>query len=385
MSQFAGDDTMSILDSINDGKHFVPKDTEPKPSMGWKKILAICAVAAVLAITVHILAVNSMSFAMLSNGINPSSVTYITRNAGPANGNRISVFHAEITDGTPALVYARENTFGFWSIDDLASVTEEQPWAYMWWKEYVSDEWLDRYDRHNRSVCYQLVFIGEDAVSDIIVDSIFLPSDTAVYITQRENSYLIRMISFDEKLTKVPVREILEENGCVSVSGQVDANAEKKTVMLASWSQGYGSIKDLTADSDLIALIEIEDVASYGISQDLPHTVFAAKVLEPVHNAQKDEEIRIYMTGGQMGGETVEIADDPLMKSGEQYLVFCRENSDGTYTILGGPQGRFVYDNGKLSSLDVAYGWGESSGIQAKLDHADANAIIKEIKQYLPK
>ena len=40
MSQFAGDDTMSILDSINDGKHVVPLDTEPKPAMGRKKLFA---------------------------------------------------------------------------------------------------------------------------------------------------------------------------------------------------------------------------------------------------------------------------------------------------------------------------------------------------------
>ena len=385
MSQFAGDDTMSILDSINDGKHFVPKDTEPKPSMGWKKILAICLAVVVLGITVHILAVSSMSFALLFKGIDASSVTYFTRDSGTANGNRFSVFYAETTDGEPALVRAVENAFGFWRIDEMATVADEQPWAYMGWKEPVIGAWFGEDGPVSPGARYELVFIGEDAISDIVVGSLNIPSEAAVYINQSGSTYLIRITGFDEIILKVPLREILEENGCVGVSGQVDANAEKKTVAQASWSQGYGSIKDLTADSNLIALIEIEDVASYGISQDLPHTVFAAKVLEPVHNAQKDEEIRIYMTGGQMDGETVEIADDPLMKSGEQYLVFCRENSDGTDTILGGPQGRFVYEDGKLSSLDIAYGWGESSGIQAKLDHADANAIIKEIKQYLPK
>ena len=39
MSQFAGDDTMSILDSINDGKHIVPK--EPKPFLPENKVLKI--------------------------------------------------------------------------------------------------------------------------------------------------------------------------------------------------------------------------------------------------------------------------------------------------------------------------------------------------------
>ena len=39
MSQFAGDDTMSILDSINDGKHIVPK--EPKTLLPENKVLKI--------------------------------------------------------------------------------------------------------------------------------------------------------------------------------------------------------------------------------------------------------------------------------------------------------------------------------------------------------
>ena len=49
MSQFAGDDTMSILDSINDGKHVVPKEPEEVLATTTKRrlLIAIIAVAAV--------------------------------------------------------------------------------------------------------------------------------------------------------------------------------------------------------------------------------------------------------------------------------------------------------------------------------------------------
>jgi hypothetical protein len=49
MSQFAGDDTMSILDSINDGKHVVPKNPDDiLPTTTKRKLLiAVIAVAAV--------------------------------------------------------------------------------------------------------------------------------------------------------------------------------------------------------------------------------------------------------------------------------------------------------------------------------------------------
>jgi len=38
MSQFAGDDVISIYDTINDGKGFVPKDQEYQPMSRWQKI-----------------------------------------------------------------------------------------------------------------------------------------------------------------------------------------------------------------------------------------------------------------------------------------------------------------------------------------------------------
>jgi len=49
MSQFAGDDTMSILDSINDGKHVVPKEPEEVLATTTKRklLIAVIVVAAV--------------------------------------------------------------------------------------------------------------------------------------------------------------------------------------------------------------------------------------------------------------------------------------------------------------------------------------------------
>ena len=51
MSQFAGDDTMSILDSINDGKHVVPKNPDDifPTTTKRKLIIAVIVVAAVAA------------------------------------------------------------------------------------------------------------------------------------------------------------------------------------------------------------------------------------------------------------------------------------------------------------------------------------------------
>ena len=41
MKQFPGDRAKSIYDSVNEGKHFVPKDTEYKPTSKRRKVMWI--------------------------------------------------------------------------------------------------------------------------------------------------------------------------------------------------------------------------------------------------------------------------------------------------------------------------------------------------------
>lgn len=47
MSQFAGDDVISVYDAVNDGQHFLPKDQEYEPNSLRKKILLIIVGVAV--------------------------------------------------------------------------------------------------------------------------------------------------------------------------------------------------------------------------------------------------------------------------------------------------------------------------------------------------
>ena len=69
----------------------------------------------------------------------------------------------------------------------------------------------------------------------------------------------------------------------------------------------------------------------------------------------------------------------------KKMLVFCKENPDGTYRILSGPQGRLIYVNGKLNSLNVADAKVRQanpfSNIEVK--NADADSMIEKIKEYI--
>lgn len=153
-------------------------------------------------------------------------------------------------------------------------------------------------------------------------------------------------------LTIVLAGMLLTMAGC---AGQNDDTDYEKVNCYASWTYNYGDVAELAQDSDLIALVSINQAKSSYVLSGIRMTVFPATVQERIAG-EEVKEIQLVMTGGidEKEKRIYEIPDDPLMKEGEKYLIFARKNEDGTYTILGGPQGRFVLEDGKVYSLAVA-------------------------------
>lgn len=104
-----------------------------------------------------------------------------------------------------------------------------------------------------------------------------------------------------------------------------------------------------------------------------------------IYNSNENQVFSIYMTGGKIQDKIVEVKDDPLLNAGDKVLVFCKKNSDGTYHILGGPQGRLVYENGKFNSLNVVNTRVKQSNTSSNIviENEDAATLINEIKGYI--
>ena len=138
--------------------------------------------------------------------------------------------------------------------------------------------------------------------------------------------------------------------------GTVDFSKYEKVLLDASWAYNYESIRELADNCDLAAYIKVTGMTiddkykSYGVYL----TVFTAEIQESLYG-KRDETIRIVMTGkiDEKENKIYEIADDPLMKIGDEFFVFARINEDGTYTILSGPQGRFAIVDDLVYSLNV--------------------------------
>lgn len=144
----------------------------------------------------------------------------------------------------------------------------------------------------------------------------------------------------------------------ISAFSPVHYSGEKNTVLMsASWIYNYRDIEEISKDSDLIALVKVDSVAQTQVCDNLPFTSYNATITDFITGApdkSTGDNIVIKMTGGEHNSVVYEIADDPLLHPDDEFLVFCKKSSDGSYTIISGPQGRLEYCNGKLNSLNVS-------------------------------
>lgn len=162
----------------------------------------------------------------------------------------------------------------------------------------------------------------------------------------------------------------------------------------ASWTYAYSGVEEMTGDSDLIALVKITGLDRIK-DGEVPGSYFKAEITEAVKGCNDGEEIVLYMTGIKNEEKWIEIQDDPLVQSGESYLIFARKNTTGTYTVLGGPQGRFCYEDEKLTAQTYR---NQQKGAEVQVMNAEsqngisdfrqihdqnANQMIAEIKAYI--
>lgn len=120
--------------------------------------------------------------------------------------------------------------------------------------------------------------------------------------------------------------------------------------MSASWIYGYADVADLTVHSDIIALIHVNGLDSSQGGR-VPSSIYSVTVKEGLLGCESGDELLIFMSGAKVDNQIYEVTTDPLMQKNQEFLIFAQKNADGTCTVLGGPQGRLLYKNEKVSSL----------------------------------
>ena len=169
------------------------------------------------------------------------------------------------------------------------------------------------------------------------------------------------------------------------IGGRLLASPKLETVYMdSSWAKAYGTVSDLTSESDVVAVVRVTGVnRQYTVMSGVPMTDFDAEIITPIYGAEQDDNIVIAQTGGIQGSQKYEIRDDPLMEIGSEYLIFGRKNDLGTITILGGPQGRFCYENGKINNLFVGTSQLRSANTVTNFLAPDINFVNTDISEII--
>lgn len=126
----------------------------------------------------------------------------------------------------------------------------------------------------------------------------------------------------------------------------------------ASWGDYYDNIPAMAAASDAVVIGRVVAGRTSVNDQGITHTDFELQVQRTLKGAPTaNSSIVVYQTGGPaVNGYITEIEDDPLFKKGAIYLLFLTYYAPKQqYSVIGGPDGRFVVDGGKIEALSRAY------------------------------
>lgn len=65
----------------------------------------------------------------------------------------------------------------------------------------------------------------------------------------------------------------------------------------------------------------------------------------------KSTAITVIHPGGENGQDKYVSEEEPMSEQGRSYLLFLERTNDGRYVVVGGPQGRYLVQGGKLVTL----------------------------------
>ncbi|WP_353649466.1 hypothetical protein ABLG96_00405 [Nakamurella sp. A5-74] len=118
----------------------------------------------------------------------------------------------------------------------------------------------------------------------------------------------------------------------------------------------YNSLGEMGKDADLIVVGQIESRASVEGKADegTDSTTWNFSVQQIWKTpGSRPAAIQVVQQGAiNEAAKTIsEVADDPLFQTAAEMVLFLKANTTGTYRVSAGPQGRFVLNDGLVSSF----------------------------------
>ncbi len=140
---------------------------------------------------------------------------------------------------------------------------------------------------------------------------------------------------------------------------------QQQSPLVVSVPDAERAIPDLATLVHASNLIVVGRVASNGTTlppqtpgSSLPTTQFPFDIEQVVRGAVASgssritllqpggaTQVPIFLPGGPTRSRVVQFEDDSLMSSGDRYVLFLQSATDGSYTVVGGAQGRLSIDD----------------------------------------
>ncbi|KOA20332.1 hypothetical protein CLHOM_12440 [Clostridium homopropionicum DSM 5847] len=162
---------------------------------------------------------------------------------------------------------------------------------------------------------------------------------------------------------------------------------ELPKLAFGEWMNHFESEAEIVKAADLIILANVKDsypeylknITNPELQDNMIVTMSVIKINKIFKgNIDKNQEIKILRTGGQIGTFiTHPIEDTPELNKNQSYLFFLEKTSKGHYLILGGYQGIGKINDNKLT-FDK-----NLKRIYLKLDNKDLSQINENVSSIL--
>jgi len=143
-------------------------------------------------------------------------------------------------------------------------------------------------------------------------------------------------------------------------------NAEKKALLVlvgvlvtsaftapASASLLRMDVDELWAEADVVLLGEVEGVSTNVGEGTMIYRSYSVRVERYYKNPLEQGSVEVHVLGGQVGSTGVWVEDQPGLTPGKKVFLFLSDNKNapsygsGGFHVLGGPQGKFTYSDGR--------------------------------------
>lgn len=133
---------------------------------------------------------------------------------------------------------------------------------------------------------------------------------------------------------------------------------QTRTTISVLYPQAYQDLQILRHDSDIAIRGTVVSTTPFSApGSNIPTTEAMIRVVQVIFNKPTvaapsiGTNIGVVQTGGWVNGSLAELEEDPLLKPGENVVLFLHQVGGRTYNVQGGPWGRFqIGADGRVSS-----------------------------------